>query len=104
MKSTWANFTPYLVRIDLDTVNCAELARHLVRSCPVRHPRLLIDCHRLRCLRTQGVAYCVSQLLLLHAAGAQVQLLNVGPLLGRCLYLLGLHRVFGLRGPRAQPA
>jgi|GEM_PF-1962481 len=93
-SSAAANFTPYLIRVDLDTVNCRELARSLTHNHPIRRPRLLIDCYDLRGLRTHGVAHCVSQLLTLHAAGAQILLLNVPPVLSRCLDLLRLKDLF----------
>lgn len=98
-----ANFTPYLIRVDLDVTNCRELARSLRHSHPVRRPRLLIDCHSLRCLRTQGVAHCASQLLTLHAVGAQILLLNVPPVLGRCLELLRLKELFQISTLAAAP-
>jgi anti-anti-sigma regulatory factor len=94
--SVQANFTPYLIRVNPDQTNCKELARHLLRTCPVRRPRLVIDCQDLQCVRRYGVSYFVSQLLTLHGAGAQVLLQNVPPTLQRCLHLLGLDQVFHL--------
>ncbi|RYU77201.1 STAS domain-containing protein [Hymenobacter persicinus] len=95
-QPTQLNFTPYLIRVDLDAVNCPELARNILSHQPLRRPRLIVDCQCLRCLRTRGVAHFVSQLLLLHQAGAQVLLLNVPNLLRRCLRLLRLEHTFQL--------
>jgi anti-anti-sigma regulatory factor len=88
------DYTPYLIRINFDDVKPIELARMLMRYNKLRRPRLLIDCQSLRCLRTRGVAYFISQLLTLQAAGAKVLLRNVDPLLHRSLRVLRLDNVF----------
>lgn len=72
--------------VDLDTLEAVQVARARAR-CPA-HPRphLLIPCARLPLRRTHGVSPVVSQLLLLHQAGATLTLCGVDP----CLRLEGL--------------
>lgn len=81
-------------RVDVNVTDPVQLARRLRTAAPDQRPRLLIDCQRLRCLRTQGVSYLASQLLLTRAAGTDVLLYNVEPLLERTLRLLRLHQLF----------
>ncbi|OON66442.1 hypothetical protein B0919_21640 [Hymenobacter sp. CRA2] len=83
-----------MLPVDLDTVEANQLARMLLPQ--ATHPRLLIDCARLKSLRTLGVSHVVSQLLVLHQGGAEIWLANVTPLLGRCLGLLRLGQLFHL--------
>jgi len=59
-------------------------------------PPLYIDCGSLVCQRTLGVSHVVSQLLLLHRAGARIWLRNVNAPLRRCLHLLQLEELFHL--------
>jgi len=56
--------------------------------------KLLIDCSRVVCQRTLGVAYVVSQLLLLRQTGATIWLRNLNAPLRRCLQLLRLTPAF----------
>ncbi|MFD1873049.1 hypothetical protein [Hymenobacter bucti] len=78
--------------VNLDEVE----ATFVVRDLGLDAPQLLIDCSRLRCLRQLGVSYVVSQLLVLHQGGARVFLVNVDPVLHRCLRLLRLDTLFPL--------
>jgi anti-anti-sigma regulatory factor len=98
------DFTPYLIRVNFDEIKPIELARMLMRYNKLKRPRLLIDCQSLRCLRTRGVAYFVSQLLTLQAAGAKVLLRNVDPLLHRSLRVLGLDHVFQVDSLHESPS
>ncbi|MFC7669752.1 hypothetical protein ACFQT0_22065 [Hymenobacter humi] len=59
-------------------------------------PALDIDASRLKCQRTLGVSHVVSELLLLHRAGASVWLRHVNGPLRRCLHLLRLDGLFHL--------
>ncbi len=59
-------------------------------------PPLYIDCGNLACQRALGVSHVVSQLLLLHRAGARIWLRNVNAPLRRCLRLLRLEALFHL--------
>jgi anti-anti-sigma regulatory factor len=59
-------------------------------------PPLYIDCANLACQRTLGVSHVVSQLLLLHRAGARIWLRNVNAPLRHCLKLLQLEKLFHL--------
>ena len=88
--------------VDINTTDPVQLARRLHATDPNQRPCLLIDCQRLRCLRTRGVSFLVSQLLLTRAAGADVHLYNVGPVLERALRLLRLDQLFHLR-PTSSP-
>lgn len=83
-----------IYNVDLNATNPVELARRLHRTGSQERACLLIDCHNLRCLRTRGVSFLASQLLATRAAGADIVLYNVGPLLYRTLRLLGLHKLF----------
>jgi anti-anti-sigma factor len=80
--------------VDVNVTDPIQLARRLHAATPDQRPRLLIDCQQLRCLRTRGVSYLVSQLLLTRAVGADVLLYNVAPTLERMFHLLRLHRLF----------
>jgi len=80
-----------LFTVDLDAVNVKQLAHALGKHA---RPQLLVDCDNLRCQRTLGISYVVSQLLLLRQSGASVWLRNVNPVLRRCLHLLQLDSVF----------
>jgi len=89
--------------VDINTTDPVQLARRLQATAdPNQRPCLLIDCQRLRCLRTRGVSFLVSQLLLTRAAGADVLLYNVGPMLERALRLLRLDQLFHLRPAPSQ--
>ena len=80
--------------VDLNLTDPVRLANQLQQTNSPQRPHFLIDCQRLACLRTRGVSYLVSQLLLTKQAGADVLLYNVGSVLGRTLRLLKLHQVF----------
>ncbi len=82
-------------------MTAAQVAGTLPGSPRQPRPRLLIDCGALKCLRTLGVSYVVSELLVLHNAGADVWLHNVDPVLARCLHLLQLSRLFHTAAPAA---
>lgn len=88
------NWTHAFRTIDLDAVPATQAARTLARGALQPRPRLLIDCRHLKCLRSLGVSHVVSELLVLHNAGADVWLQNVDPVLARCLRLLQLDRLF----------
>ena len=94
--------------VDMNTTDPVQLACRLHQDQPGPRPLLLIDCQHLRCLRTHGVSYLASKLLSTRAAGADVLLYNVGPVLERTLRLLRLHELFTLwQAPRPatpQPA
>ena len=96
------SFIPYLMRVNFNTTNATELARALSRRGYLWRPRLLINCQQLDCLRDRGVCYFVSQLLLLHRAGAKILLANVDPTLYRALNILHLNSVLHIVS--AQPA
>jgi anti-anti-sigma regulatory factor len=81
-----------LATVDLDAIDATQLARSLQGS--PHHPELLVDCGRLKCLHTLGVSHVVSQLLVLHQAGANIWLRNVNPTLRRCLELLKVSHLF----------
>ena len=87
-----------LYTVDVNTADPVQLARRLnsVATDDSERPCLLIDCQQLRCLRTRGVSFLVSQLLLTRAAGADVLLYNVGPVLERVLRLLRVDQLFQL--------
>ncbi|PJJ61035.1 STAS domain-containing protein [Hymenobacter chitinivorans] len=100
MRPTPQNFSsvqPLLptTLVNLDTTPATQLVRRLQRTRQAP-PRLLIDCGSLRCLRTLGVSHVISELLVLHRAGAHVWLRNVNPVLYHCLALLKLTDVFHL--------
>jgi anti-anti-sigma factor len=80
--------------VDLDMVNAQQVARSLARDAQQSRPQLIVDCSRLKCLRTLGVSHVISELLVLHKAGADIWLRNVDPALHRCLSLLKLTRLF----------
>lgn len=84
--------------VDVNVTDPVQLARRLNRGATdaSERPCLLIDCQRLHCLRTRGVSFLVSELLLTRAAGADVLLYNVGPVLERALRLLRLDQLFQL--------
>ncbi|QNH63744.1 STAS domain-containing protein [Hymenobacter sediminicola] len=84
--------------VDVNTADPVQLVRRLnsVATDDTERPCLLINCQQLRCLRTRGVSFLVSQLLLTRAAGADVLLYNVGPVLERVLRLLRLDQLFQL--------
>ena len=83
-----------LTSVDLDLVEAAQVARSLAREAQQSRPQLIVDCSHLKCLRTLGVSHVISELLVLHKAGADIWLRNVDPALQRCLALLKLTRVF----------
>ncbi|MBC6698544.1 STAS domain-containing protein [Hymenobacter puniceus] len=85
--------TPTYV-VDVNLADPVEVVRSLRKRNPTERPNLLIDCQQLRCLRTRGVSFLVSQLLLARAAGAELLLYNVGPTLLRVLQLLQLQQLF----------
>jgi anti-anti-sigma regulatory factor len=82
----------HIATVDLDAVDAVHLARVLASY--AQKPSLLIDCSTLTCLRTLGVSHVVSQLLVLHRAGAQIWLVNVKAPLRYCLQLLQLSKLF----------
>jgi anti-anti-sigma regulatory factor len=78
------------------TVNL-DNATAVQRMCALpKCPPLYIDCSDLVCQRTLGVSHVVSQLLILHRAGARIWLRNVNPSLRHCLHLLQLESLFHL--------
>jgi anti-anti-sigma regulatory factor len=79
--------------IDLDAVDVKHVAYFLAQHTAPR-PHVAVDCSTLKCLRTLGVSHVVSQLLVLHQSGASIWLLNVDPVLKRCLRLLRLEPLF----------
>ncbi|TGD79642.1 STAS domain-containing protein [Hymenobacter wooponensis] len=83
-----------LMAINLDVVEATQIARALARDAQRPRPQLIVDCGHLKCLRTLGVSHVISELLVLHKAGANILLRNVDPALQRCLSLLKLTRVF----------
>lgn len=97
-----ATINPYLplpkvYSVDFDCTDTVQLAGYLYRADSRQRPRFLVNCQQLTCLRTQGVSYLVSQLLLTKRAGADLLLYNVDAVLGRALRLLQLHRVFDIQ-------
>jgi anti-anti-sigma regulatory factor len=81
------------------TVNL-DNAEAVQRMCARRQcPPLYIDCSNLTCQRTLGVSHVVSQLLILHRAGARIWLRNVNASLRHCLRLLQLEPLFHLTVP-----
>ena len=85
---------PRVYSIDLNRTDAVQLAQRLDRADARQRPQFLIDCQHLTCLRTHGVSYLVSQLLLTKHAGADILLYNVDAVLGGALRLLQLHQVF----------
>lgn len=85
---------PRVYSIDFNRTDSVLLANRLHNANLRQRPQFLIDCHRLTCLRTHGVSYLVSQLLLTKQAGADLLLYNVDAVLDKALRLLQLHRVF----------
>ncbi|TGE06324.1 STAS domain-containing protein [Hymenobacter fodinae] len=83
-----------LTPINLDAVEATQLARALARDAQRPRPQLIVDCSHLKCLRTLGVSHVISELLVLHKAGANIWLRNVDPALQHCLSLLKLTSVF----------
>jgi anti-anti-sigma regulatory factor len=80
-----------IATLDLDRTDVVQ------RYCAMPQcPPLYIDCANLTCQRTFGVSHVVSQLLLLHKAGARIWLRNVNAPLRRCLQLLQLEALFHL--------
>ncbi|QDA61553.1 hypothetical protein [Hymenobacter jejuensis] len=77
-----------------DGADIPQMARELNRRPELPRPHLLVDCSRLQCVRQYGVSHFVSQLLLLHQAGAYIVLRNVDPVLMRCLELLKVSHLF----------
>jgi hypothetical protein len=77
--------------VNLDEVDAVQRAGALSQK-----PTFHVDCARLKCQRTLGVAHVVSQLLLLRRAGATVWLRNVNAPLRHCLRVLNLARFFRL--------
>lgn len=77
---------PALLFANLASVEATLLTRMLLQP----PPQLLIDCEAQPCRRSLGVCHFVSELLLLRQQGGSVWLLNVDPLLRRCLQQLGL--------------
>jgi anti-anti-sigma regulatory factor len=85
-----------IYNVDLNATDPVALARRLSQANGSQRACLLIDCQSLRCLRTRGVSFLASQLLATRAAGADIVLYNVGPVLRRAFQLLGLHKLFTL--------
>lgn len=103
LSSRHFTLTPPLVKLTIDPSNPERFARTLSRCATLRHPRLLINCTYLPCLRTHGVAHLVSSLLLLHQSSAKVLLHHVSPALHRYLHLLRLDGVFRIIPVAQQP-
>jgi anti-anti-sigma regulatory factor len=99
-----AHFSAPTYLVDVDAADPVALVRRLRKANPDQRPNLLVDCQQLRCLRTHGVSYLVSRLLLTRAAGADLLLYNVGPSLLRSLKLLQLHQLFRIWPVSAQAA
>lgn len=85
-----------MLTINLDTEDAKQLAYALARQPALSRPHIVVDCSTLKCLRTLGVSYVVSQLLVLHRSGASVRLRNVSPTLRHCLHLLRLDPLFSI--------
>jgi hypothetical protein len=85
---------PALAHVDLDQADAVQWARALPQSAALH-----VDCGRLKCQRTLGVAHVVSQLLLLRRAGVTVWLRNANAPLRYCLRVLNLGRFFRLIDP-----
>jgi anti-anti-sigma regulatory factor len=80
--------------INLDTEDAKQLARYLARQPKQTRPQFVVDCSKLKCLRTLGVSHVISQLLVLHQSGASIWLRNTDPVLKRCLHVLRLDSLF----------
>jgi len=80
--------------LDLDAVDAVQTARLLKMNPQHSRPHFFIDCSSLTCQRNMGVSYVVSQLLLLHQAGASIWLRRVNAPLRHCLQLLQLTQLF----------
>ncbi|UYZ64662.1 hypothetical protein [Hymenobacter weizhouensis] len=84
------------LELSLDSLDLGHLTWWL------NHGRLLppvqINCQQVRCRRTLGVAYLVSQLLRLRAAGATVVLTHVDATMRRALDRLALTPLFSIVG------
>jgi len=80
--------------LDLDAVDAVQLARRLRQQPGEARPQYFIDCSALVCQRTLGVSHVVSQLLVLHQAGAGIWLRHVNASLRHCLQLLQLSQLF----------
>jgi len=94
-----AQFSPMLApappaTLNLDETAAIEATCAQLRSLPPAGAQLHIDCGQLRCQRTLGVSYVVSQLLRLRQAGASIWLRNVNAPLRRCLQLLQIGSLF----------
>ncbi|MDF7811947.1 hypothetical protein [Hymenobacter sp. YC55] len=92
--SSLSDPTARVYTIDLNQTDPVRLASRLYQANPKQRPQLLIDCQHLECLRTRGVSYLASQLLLTRQAGADILLYNVDTVLCRALHLLQLHHLF----------
>ena len=86
--------TPIFTSVDLDTVDARQLGHVLARHPDQPRPQFLVDCGSLKCLRTLGVSYVVSQLLVLRQYGASIWLRNPHPSLQHSLKILHLTRLF----------
>lgn len=80
-----------IATVNLDNTDAVQRICGLAKC-----PPLYIDCSNLVCQRTLGVSHVVSQLLVLHRAGARIWLRNVNAPLRRCLHLLQLEELFHL--------
>lgn len=99
MSATFRPYTPLprVYTVDFDHIDAVQLADRLYHSDTRQRPQFLIDCRRLACLRTRGVNFLVSQLLLTKRAGADLLLYNVDAALSKTLRLLQLDRVFNIQ-------
>lgn len=97
--ATLPRLTSPLTTLSLDETAAIEAACAQLRSSPLPHPQLHIDCGHLRCQRTLGVSHVVSQLLRLRQAGASIWLRNANAPLQRCLQLLQLSSLFHFVDP-----
>ncbi|GAA4369352.1 hypothetical protein GCM10023185_42920 [Hymenobacter saemangeumensis] len=84
----------HIASLDLDAVDAVHMARGLRMNPQHSRPHFFIDCSSLSCQRNLGVSHVVSQLLLLHQAGASIWLRNVNAPLRHCLELLQLSQLF----------
>jgi anti-anti-sigma regulatory factor len=85
---------PSPATLNLDETAAIEALCVQLRYSPQAPASLYIDCKQLRCQRTLGVSYVISQLLRLRQAGASIWLRNVNAPLRRCLQLLQLASLF----------
>lgn len=79
--------------IDLDAQDARQILTTLAADAT---PHVVVECATLQSLRTRGVSHVISQLLILHQAGARVFLRNCPLVLQRCLHLLRLQQLFPL--------